>query len=454
MALMAYYPDQESSQYNQGAAEAETQLLSSMPVKIKDSEFYASTDETERDLIRFELNCALHHFLELDRPIFLDSLGLFIPILQQRVNGYPSGQALVIRKEVIRSVQFEKTDDFLESFNRSAVSKITSKDPEVAQKNQNKVVELQELTHRIYPKLPIAMHLKWCEQGFRSLLRAYLLTIREKLVNQGFSANLSALGTLYALHNRYGSTERDWFAGADIQLYPRKPQVVEVLSSNLHARPVLNSAWEMLAASYGNPVETYQLDIDQELAGLGVESPSPGSRIHVAIFYAPAELGMKPRFIFCTEGLRYLAYQVREHSIGTELMLQIPVEESLNLEEQLETRIKRFGDRLLALGWAMLYGTRGKTLRVGLGINLESPIVDFERTSLTGVIATSASPLSGSHLCSDGEFAYANLLGISNAESKLISSGKRLHLLAMLELKGLGQITNLKRKCILSSTKI
>ncbi len=448
---MAYYPEQESKQFN---ADADSQLLSTMPIKIKDSEFYASTDETERDLIRFELNCALHHFLELDRPIFLESLGLFVPVLQQRVNGYPSGQALVIRKEVVRTVQFEKTDDFHENFSRSAVTKITSKFPEIAEQNQNKVVELQELAHRIYPKLPIAMHLKWCEQGFRSLLRAYLITIRERLVNQGFTANLSALGTLYALHNRYGLTEKDWFAGADIQLYPRKPQVVEVLNSNLHARPVLNSAWELLNASYGNALESYDLDIDQELNSLGVESPYPGSKFKVSIFFAPAELGLKARFIFCSDGLRYLAYQAKPGSIGSELMLQIPVEEGQDIYEQLEVRIKKFAGRFLALGWAMLIGTRGKTLRVGLGINLESPVVDFERTSLTGVVATSASPLGGSHLCSDGEFAYANLLGISNAESKLISSGKRLHLLAMLELKGLGQVTGLKRKCILSSTKI
>jgi hypothetical protein len=420
-------------------------FLAGLPIKIKESEFYASTDEKERDLIRFELNCALQHFLELERPIFLESLGLFVPQRKERQMGYPSEQALIVRSEVVRCVTFEKTDDF----NPDSLQNF-----EGISSEKSKVVELQELAHRIYPKLPVVMHIKWNEQGFRSLLRAYLNYIRDRLVDLGFSANLSTLGTLYAMHNRQGQSEKDWFAGADIQLFPRRAQVVEVLSSKLFGRPVLESAFEPLQALYGDAVVEYKLNPDYELGALGVESPQPESPFSVAVFRHFYQTNSKPRLIFCTEGLRNYAHSVNPDSVGTELIVQVPEEELSTDPSELDLKAQNFAHRLLGLGWSMLLGTKGKNLRVGLGISCESPVINFERTAITGVVANSVGPFTGEHLSKEGEFAYAHLLGITNAEAKLISSGKRLHLLALLDLRGFGRESSYKRKCILAQTKI
>ena len=426
-------------------------LLSRLPYKLSTDAFYSTTTEQERDLIRFEVNCALQHFLEFDRPIFLEGLGLIIPTKVERSRAYPSGQSLVIRKEVVRSVNFEKCDDI-------------SGAQSIFESEGKKIVETYELANRIYPRLPLGMHLKWSMQAMRSLLRAYLVSVRERLVTKGVSQILSAIGTLYALHNRQGDTPADWFAGSDILLQPRRSQVLQVLESKLCARPVFHTAWEPLEALYGKPVRTLCLDLLKVLNETGFavdESPSTESeadanlkkrQIEVAVFLDKDSKPQQPRLIWCTDGVRKLVQKSSNEVVASELVIQTPA----ILGDPAGSVEKHFilAPRLLALGWAILHSTRNKTLRPGLGINAESPIITNPKSLLTAAVATHVHQLSGIHLHEDGEFSYANITGISHREAKLISAGKRIHLLAMLELRGNDQITQPSRPCLLEYTKL
>lgn len=437
-----------SSSAGTNAVDSNT-LLGRLPYKLSTEAFYSTTTEQERDLLRFEVNCALQHFIEFDRPIFLEGLGLFIPSKTERDRAYPSGQSLIVRKESVRSVIFEKCDDI------SGAQSIYAA-------QGKKVVETHELASRIYPRLPMGLHLKWTDQAMRSLLRAYLFSVRERLVTKGVSQFLSTVGTLYALHNRQGSTPNDWYAGSDILLLPRRAQVLQVTESKLCARPVFLNSWEPLEALYGKAVSTLCLDLVEVLkkTGFAVDDASDESaelnlkksQVEVAIFLDKDSKPSQPRLIWCTKGIRELAIKSSAEVIGTELIVQTPAK--LGDSSGSVDRHFVLASRLLALGWAVLHGTRNKTLRPGLGMNTEAPIISNPKSLLTAIVATHAHPLYGVHLDADGEFSYANITGISHREAKLISAGKRIHLLAMLELRTMDQITQPRRVCLMEHTTL
>lgn len=439
-------------EFNEEAPPPGSGLLGRLPYKLSTEAFYSATTEQERDLLRFEVNCALQHFLEFDRPIFLEGLGVIAPSRTERSRAYPSGQSLVVRREIVRSVAFEKCDDI------GAV-------PSSVTQSGQKIVETHELAERIYPRLPLGLHLKWSTQAMRSLLRAYLLSVRERLVTKGVSQILSVVGTLYALHNRQGNNPNDWYAGADILLLPRRSQVLQVLESKLCARPVFSTAWEPLEALYGKPVTTMCLDLLDVLkeTGFGVdesaqqESEIKKRQVEVAVFLDSAERNganknQRPRLIWCTEGVRHLAHKKANEIVATELVIQTPANPN-NPARSVEDNLV-MASRLLALGWAILHSTRNKTLRPGLGINAETPLIATPKSTLTAAVATHVQSIAGVHLDEGGEFSYANITGISHREAKLISAGKRIHLLAMLELRGLDQITQATRGCLLENTKV
>jgi hypothetical protein len=426
-------------------------LLNRLPYKLSAEELYSASTEDERDLLRVELNCALQHFLEFDRPIFLEGLGLFIPSRTERERAYPSGSALIVRKETIRSIIFEKCDDISGALSIYAAQ-------------GKKVVETHELANRIYPRLPLGLHLKWTIQAMRSLLRAYLLSVRERLVSKGVSQILSTVGTLYALHNRQGNNPNDWYAGADILLLPRRAQVLHVTESKLCTRPIFTSTWEPLEALYGKAVSTLCLDLVEVLkkSGFAIDDNSESDsesdqklnkrQVEVAIFLDKDNKPSQPRLIWCTKGIRQLVRKGSNEVIASELIVQTPAKPG-DISGSVERHLV-MASRLLALGWAVLHSTRNKTLRPGLGINAETPIISNPKSLLTAAVATHVHPLAGVHLDEEGEFSYANITGISHNEAKLISAGKRIHLLAMLELRGLDQVTQPRRGCLMEHTTL
>lgn len=75
--------------YSKFEPSSKVTLLSRLPYKLSAEAFYSATTEQERDLLRFEVNCALQHFIEFDRPIFLEGLGLFIPSRTERETSLP-----------------------------------------------------------------------------------------------------------------------------------------------------------------------------------------------------------------------------------------------------------------------------------------------------------------------------------------------------------------------------
>lgn len=423
---------------------SKNKLLGKLPYKLSTDAFYSTTTEQERDLIRFEVNCALQHFLEFDRPVFLEGLGLILPLRSERARAYPSDNSLVVRKELVRSVTFEKCDDITGT-------------QSVFESEGKKIVETYELANRIYPRLPLAMHLKWSMQAMRSLLRAYVISVRERLVTKGVSQSLSAIGTLYAMHNRQGQAVADWFAGSDILLQPRRSQVLQVLESKLCSRPVFETAWEPLEALHGKPITRLCLDLLQILndTGFAVDdynNSDTNRQVEVAVFLDKESKPQQPKLIWCTDGIRQLAKRQSQEIVATELIIQTPAH-----AQKPATSVEKYSvlaSRLMALGWAILHSTKNKTLRPGLGINTESPLISNPKSLLTAAVATHMSRLSGIHLCKEGEFSYANITGISHKEAKLISAGKRINLLAMLELRGLDQITQPGRPCLLENTKL
>lgn len=411
--------------------------LYSLPLRVSAETFLSETTSNERDILRFELNCALQHFLEFDRPIFLEGLGIVFPSAVERMRGYPHNDLLVVRREMIRRISFEKCEDVV-ALNGASFPNM---------------VQTRELAQRVYPRLPMGFHLAWSEQGMRSLLRGYILHVRENLIQRGFSNELSAFGTIYALHNRQGQVAADRFAGADIVLHPRKAQVLRVLESKVFERPVMAHAHEPLEAAHGPAKAIATIDFQRILKDMDLVPPETAtcaSQFEVGAFVLQ-EGAANPQWLLCTNGMRHLS-QSSGRSPRTELTVQLPRAEAPSASDLLQP--DSIALRILALGWLLLCSSKTKTLKAGVGLNIGAPLATAKPSQLHAILTTRTRPLFGPYLAEDGEYNYINLVGISEQEAELVARNRKLQLLALLDVKRLDQVTYPSRGNLLDSTTI
>ena len=224
--------------------------------RVSTDSFLRETTHEHRSALREQLNTAIAHFLSIDRPVYLDGLGILAPTQQVSVVRRELEGKQVVREEKVKSVQFEKCYECM-TYHR--------------QKYQG-LVELRELIERIYPRLPFTLQIKWPQPDTRRLLRGLLKSIRDEVIVDGSSEQLKVVGTLFSLHNRQGENIEDWFAGADVFLKPCFQEIMQVGASRVYEMPILQDSWELLEAAYGAPVDQFEIDLSLELAQLGYDS--------------------------------------------------------------------------------------------------------------------------------------------------------------------------------------
>ena len=396
-----------------------------VPSKLRPGELDVHLEDEDRKLLRFEINCALVFFLEQERSVYLEGLGLLTPTKAQRLITHTVDHWALLRDESVREIQFEKCDD-------------SSCLPESARG----AAETRDLARRIYPRLPLPLQFRWTESDLKRLLRALLLEVRSELLQDGYSHMLSSVGTLYALHNRCGQNLQDWYGGSDIFLRTRHHQTVTVQREILVERPVLESAWEVMQAAFGPPQHQFEFSPKRELEAWGVEPPAeaPEMMIKVAAFHDT----VTGRVLFCTDGLRTL--KAPEAKAGSELVVQLPAGNADDAREWIT--------RPLSMGWFLTVTSRHGALRPGLGLAAPAPLSTNPACQLTAILTTRLSDLGSEQLSAGGAFHYLNVIGITTEEAQLLQEQLRPYLLAVLEHKRLDQITDPRRSSILRHTYI
>ncbi len=410
--------------------------------RIRPDEFLEITSSDDRDSLRHQLISALTACLDRESAIYLEGLGILFPHMEVKQRTRTLREKFLVHNDTVRSVRFEKCSELIpyhwEKFGR--------------------IVETRELVHSVYAELPLALKTRWTESEFRSIVRGYLSLVRREIVRRGFSHELSPVVDFFALHNRQGRTENDWFAGADIFVQPRYEQTLFIEPCVIKQRPCLESGWELLEAAFGKPCRIMTLDLVRELSNLGYDPRALDDAadvnmrsIPVAVFERP---GTPHSLVYCTDGLRLLsrpAPETKEVRPGNELVFQLslpPGEASCNEAAE----IPDWPLRPLTMGWILMQSARSKTIRCGAGLSCDVPLIPDSDTELRSIFATSFSCVRHEQLCLDRPFSYVNLIGITADEAAVAARYSPEFLLRLLEHRDLDQCTKPGRSSIVAKT--
>ncbi len=377
------------------------------------------------------LQDSIRYFLSRDLPVYLDGFGILFPRVRAIDRSYQQDAQLIVRKEFVRTIEFEKCSNPTQ-FHRETYSGL---------------IELKELSQRVYAFMPVHRTIQVSEKDIRGEL-AYLIERLVYLVIANGSSNFfSALGTFYALHNRQGEEFKDWFAGSDIFLQSHYSEPTAVGRSLVRERPVLESSWELLQAAYGAPLAVHEMNLVKELGALGydiAELPNDIDRkVQVAIFQAYASREKTHYLIYCTDGLRKQGLKAKKSKgFGTEMVLQLPISGELAAgnKDHLD-EIPLWPLRPLTMGWILMQSTPSKTLRADLkmteGVTL---IPDFD-SDLSSIFCSQFAAVKEEQLSSEGPFYYANIIGITHDEYIFAEKNGADQLRTILEYKKLLQFT-------------
>ena len=420
--------------------------------RINSKEYLSETTTGEREQLRGALNTGLLYFINAERPVHLEKFGLLIPSLQEQCSSYEHEEKIVIRKEAKLHVSFEKCTELI---------------PYQREKFPS-VVETQELVQYLYALLPLSMQIQYSEKMIRRLIRGLIQSIRNEVIVDGFSGQLSALGELFALHNRQGTEINDWFAGADI-LISNRIEMLRHASIQSHFRqPTLTNAWEIFEASYGDPLTHITIDLAEELGKLGYDkeffeahystsdTSSSETKLNIAAFLQPQKkLSTSPVILFCTNGLRFQS--PGETGLGHEFIFQLRVLDTDNvdiknadLKSELASSLP-LAKRALTLAWILHQSFRQKTLTHGRGLSADMPLLSDamrNKGSLSGIFLTRFTRIPYAQKCDSTSFQYLNVLGVTDDELRFSELRSSEHLSSLLTYKKLDQVTLPQRRSI------
>ena len=429
----------------------------SMNYKMSKKDLEQETNDEVRNLLRYELNAAVSHFLGRDVPVYLEGLGIIFPELHTEFRSDFKDDKVRVWRETYRTVVFEKCYELI-SLHRE-------KFPEI--------VETKELVQWIYPRLPIFITAQWVDRDIRKFLRGIIDGIKQEVIRRGRSAELSSIGELLCLHNRQGNNFAEWYAGADIFVKATYRYTISTNKPESFQRPVVANAWKILEAAFGPSVTEFSVDLAKELAGLGYDPtllPSDQeSTFKVGAFYAQAEEEGKGTWIFCSEGLRKLGLS-SEYSkgFGNELVFQLSGKALEQIPGVSTEAPIHLAARPLTVGWMLLMSSRSKTAKVGAGLAVETGLFPSQflgttrnlrrspsaRGEMKMVFVTPFSKVRSEQLSCDGPFVYLNLIAITDDESALASESTPEFLLTLLEHRRLTQITSPFRPSLLARTEL
>jgi len=420
-------------------------------------------DPETREILRFELNSALLHFTQAERPVVLEGFGIVRPFRKKQTRTHHFGDWGIVREETLQTLEFEKCEDTA-GLNLG---------------HYPRLVDTRELVQSIYSRLPLPLQLRWSERELRRLLIDFVREVRTEVVQLGFSDQLRGVGQLFALHNRQGLSPSDWFAGADIFMVPRQTRPLSLGAAQRFSRPVLENAWELWGALLGpalkhgsiplfstlrelgfpeNVLSDFKLSIDSIKYALFLDPPE-GSTVSEQPVKASSK---KERgAIFVTDGLRSanLVGNPRQ-KLRHELVVRVPLAAlgKFGISEA-ELKDDRSGDSselpsfvssLLAAGSLLLASDRMNPLRANAALALGRSITGESDSKLRSLLLTSSSTFGLQQLAFDGPFNYATVLGLASDEAALLAARGREHLFAILDSRGLNQTTLPLRSSTLS----
>jgi hypothetical protein len=400
-------------------------------------EFLIESSEEERRLLNFGISTVMAKAIESGRAVYLEHFGIIFPDTLVRSKKEDMGKQFRLVNECVKIPVFEKCTDLV-SFQRERFSNILE--------GRSFIEEVAE---------QISFFTKLRPKKLERYVRGIISLVRYEVIAYGHSNRLSQLGRFLAVHNRQGTTERDWLSGADIFLKSPLEYPVQVSDLGEFFTPILGSAWEPFEALYGRPFSMFTIKPDEEVAALGLGDLLAGAKgvltpIDCAIYRIGDESDRK--FVFVTNGLRSLASRGSKTSnahVGSELILQAEIH-SGELPDQ-ET-IKDLGRGPLALGWLLAYLSDTKNLQLGIGVSSKVPVWANLSCNFRSILVNTFASMPRVQHSMDGQFCYATLILLHPDEAQVVAEVGSESVLQMLVHRRLDQINRDSRPSIFGRT--
>ena len=407
------------------------------PYRVSYLDYLLETSEEERHLLSSLVESFISTALfdeQQSRPVYLDGLGILFPVSSVRGRSQTTEDRVFTFIERCYEVGFEKCYDI----------------DDYARKRHPDLIEIHELTKQVSGALP--GFIRWDEKRTMRYLRGLFQLIKYQVVVEGVSEQFESLGQFLSLHNRQGSNLQSWYAGADIFLRSHlRKGYVSKKRQEFH-RPILRNAWEPFESLYGEAEKVFDLRTADQLSELGYdESLFPerirSQRLRIAAFRVCDTNSKQESYLYCTDGMRAFGLEeAREQELGTELILQIPIESN---------SVPDWPIHAFTIGWILLNSSRTKNASIGDGMSVGVPIAPQELdTTLNTIFVTQYKPIRSEMLSPDGPFMYKNIVGVTDDEAEVASRYTPDLLLAFLEHRKHDQLTRLKRKSVVANTKL
>ncbi len=399
----------------------------------------------QQELVLNEMVNRLIYFADCGYSTFLPLFGILFPVEKIQTLTESDKDTFNVKTITYKTIEFEKTDEILTSHKLQFP----------------KLLELRELADSIYERIKkndLAANLS--QNVIKKYIRKFWRNFRNNLVLNGYDSIDSIISQtlcrFFCNHNRQGTNEKEWFAGADISILPKWKKIINETYSLSFERPVLVDSTEITNVLFGDILNSFKVNLKNSVLNLGYELDS------ITVVSIPDTIKInsyikeistnKREVIFCTDGIRQIAINLNK-KIGNEFIIKVPLyDKDVNVVEQLSLEIASElpYEILTAISAGALLASISKS-----GVCIDASALDTSDNSLEGAVSIFDFQLLGQiQKCNDIDFYFKNLVHLKKEESYLIENGKKSVLTHYLKHKGYLQHFSPSRPSVLKQTSV
>lgn len=403
---------------------------------------------TEDDirLVFTEIGNTIIYFAECGYASFLSRLGIIFPIekLQQRVSSV--NQQFSFIEETTKSLKFEKTDDIY-----------TSHRIQFPQ-----LLETSELSQRVFEKTRSFLSFSATSLDLKKLVKALIDEIKRKVVRDAIVEDFFGLGSLFALHNRQGIEERDWYAGADISLSCTWNKVIQGSPSRFIEAPVLDSAFEISDLILGNPVADIDLNLHKQISSLEFDTHD---LLEIIPTFVKLRSYIKPispnrySVTFVSEGIRTISSNLKKE-LGNEFIVKTVLyhrdqDEAFKLSSEMASSPLPWVLNLFAGGSLLAALSRNGLVSKASALPVGKEELQLpQKSELSTIVTFPFRTIGYRQESTTGPFYFSHLSLLTDAEASFLVDKRKSLILHFLQQRGYEQTSQPDRPDLTNKTMI
>src|SRR5262249_19009891 len=138
-------------------------------------------DEQDKRILIQEIENAVVYFIDANFPVYLEGFGILFPKIFERKRVSTMKEKYIVHTESIHTLDFEKCNELVA----------------LHREKFNGILELRELTSRVYEKALPFLSRQFSELDMRRYIRAIIELIKKEAIETGRSFTLKNLGEFF-----------------------------------------------------------------------------------------------------------------------------------------------------------------------------------------------------------------------------------------------------------------